>query len=50
MHFDSPNGWDTVELGDLTVVPVTGNHFSMFTRPHLTAVAEATRISLTAAR
>jgi thioesterase domain-containing protein len=46
MHFDSPNGWDTVALGDLTVVPVTGSHFSMFTAPHLAAVAEATRASL----
>ncbi|MGW1024029.1 alpha/beta fold hydrolase [Streptomyces sp. NPDC002577] len=50
MHFDPPNGWDTVELGDLTVIPVTGNHFNIFTRPHLAAVAEATRTSLAGAR
>ncbi|MEU9450827.1 alpha/beta fold hydrolase [Streptomyces sp. NPDC048277] len=46
MHFDAPNGWDTVDLGDLSVIPVTGNHFTLFMRPHLKAVAEATRISL----
>ncbi|WP_427917229.1 alpha/beta fold hydrolase [Streptomyces sp. cg40] len=46
MHFEAPNGWDTVELGELTVVPVTGNHFTLFMRPHLAAVAEATRTSL----
>ncbi|MEU6253477.1 alpha/beta fold hydrolase [Streptomyces sp. NPDC047043] len=50
MHFASPNGWDTVELGELSVVTVTGNHFTMFTRPHLAAVAEATRTSLRGAR
>ncbi|MER5176970.1 alpha/beta fold hydrolase [Streptomyces sp. NPDC002896] len=50
MHFDPPNGWDTVELGDLTVITVPGNHFSMFTRPYLAAVAEAARTSLAGAR
>ncbi|MFD4600588.1 alpha/beta fold hydrolase [Streptomyces sp. NPDC058464] len=46
MHFEAPNGWDTVELGDLSVITVTGNHFTLFMRPHLAAVAEATRIGL----
>ncbi|MFJ9627211.1 alpha/beta fold hydrolase [Streptomyces sp. NPDC101175] len=46
MHFEAPNGWDAVDLGDLSVIPVTGNHFTLFMRPHLKAVAEATRIGL----
>ncbi|WP_405868555.1 alpha/beta fold hydrolase [Streptomyces sp. NBC_00005] len=50
MHFDSPNGWNTVELGELSVITVPGNHFSMFTRPYLKPVAEAARNSLAGAR
>jgi thioesterase domain-containing protein len=42
------NGWDLLELPNLHVTHVRGNHFDMFVEPHLAELAGALRASLAA--
>jgi cytochrome P450/thioesterase domain-containing protein/acyl carrier protein len=40
---DAANGWERVDLGELEVVRVPGDHFSALVPPNLTALADAVR-------
>lgn len=45
---DPANGWEHVELGRLSVITVPGNHFTVFTPPGLTSLADAVNRTIAA--